>query len=632
MFESGTDVKKDSARAMAIYQRGAQANDTASMRRLGMALESGLAGTKDPAKAFDWYRKAAALDDAEGMRLLGFLHLYGRGTAQDDAAAFTSFQKSVDAGNKGALTALGWMHERGRGTPEDGSLALELYGKGAEMGVSGCMYNLGALYESGKFTKKDMQVAREWYEKAAAAGDVESLEKLAKWHQEGSQDQASFEVPLGLCFPIVGCIQLGTWDAGKTFSSETVKKDPDEALRLLHRAYQLSVGEKKEELRRQLGILAEERPINDAQFSAQVAESFKSAPELRWENQPATADDEFYAFAIRLKDSGGGIGEVKFALDGAAFEPGAVRGLAPPGPAEFVREYRIKLPQGNHEITVSAYGSDNLKNVSTIRGTVVSSFKPVRKPELFAVVVGIDQYENDALQLHYASGDAKAVSDLLKSGGKGLFEKTHVKLLADRANTGRQAILDAIAAVGQQAQTEDVFVFYVAGHGLNVGGYKLLTADVRYLSGDRLAADSISSEELQAAIYKVPSAKKIVLLDTCHSGGAVSAETLLTRGLSDLEMVKRMNRLSGAVVIAAAETKEQAIEGYMGHGVFTFALMEAMGGAADANKDGFITTRELQDYVEVRASEIAERQFKTRQTPYPSSVGSGFMMLAHGSR
>jgi uncharacterized caspase-like protein len=154
---------------------------------------------------------------------------------------------------------------------------------------------------------------------------------------------------------------------------------------------------------------------------------------------------------------------------------------------------------------------------------------------------------------------------------------------------------------------------------------------VRLLSDEAIRSASIGAEELQVAIRDVVSQKKVVLLDTCQSGGGIDAGKLLStpagkRGTENLDMVKRMNRKSGALVLAAAESAQDALEGYQGHGIFTFALLEALQGKADSNNDGFVSTFELQEYVIKRADELAEKVFKKTQSPYPSAF-SGFELV-----
>jgi uncharacterized caspase-like protein len=59
----------------------------------------------------------------------------------------------------------------------------------------------------------------------------------------------------------------------------------------------------------------------------------------------------------------------------------------------------------------------------------------------------------------------------------------------------------------------------------------------------------------------------------------------------------------------------------LGHGVFTYALLEGLNGAADGNSDGKITVRELDAYLQDQVPELTK---KYRGAPqYPSSYGFG---------
>ncbi|MFY9259889.1 MAG: caspase family protein [Gallionella sp.] len=120
------------------------------------------------------------------------------------------------------------------------------------------------------------------------------------------------------------------------------------------------------------------------------------------------------------------------------------------------------------------------------------------------------------------------------------------------------------------------------------------------------------------------SGKKLALLDTCHAGKSLDAGTLLaSRGMDEQDIIERMNRRSGATVLMASETSEQALEGYQGHGVFTYALLQGLQGAA-ANTEGFITTDLLKVWIEDQVPEITDKIFHHKQTPFASLAGQGF--------
>ncbi len=192
--------------------------------------------------------------------------------------------------------------------------------------------------------------------------------------------------------------------------------------------------------------------------------------------------------------------------------------------------------------------------------------------------------------------------------------------------------MSAIEEVSAKVQNEDVFIFYAAAHGENYvdGGYHLLTADVDVLIEEKMKKNSLNAEELQKMIYKISTSKKVVLLDTCQSGGGIKAGNLVqSRGLDNLEVIRRFNKKSGAMVLAAAESKQDALEGYQGHGLFTFAVLEALSGKADSNSDKYVSTSELQHYVVNRAAELAEKVFKRRQSPYPSIEGNFEVLGLH---
>ena len=69
-------------------------------------------------------------------------------------------------------------------------------------------------------------------------------------------------------------------------------------------------------------------------------------------------------------------------------------------------------------------------------------------------------------------------------------------------------------------------------------------------------------------------------------------------------------------VFTTSQSIEAAIEGYKGHGLFTYTLAEGMKGMADENNDKFITLGELKGYVERVVFRRSKKHFNTKQVPY----------------
>ena len=87
-------------------------------------------------------------------------------------------------------------------------------------------------------------------------------------------------------------------------------------------------------------------------------------------------------------------------------------------------------------------------------------------------------------------------------------------------------------------------------------------------------------------------------------------------------------RATGRSIIAATTGKKPALEGFKGHGVFTFAVLEGLKGAADIVKqDRQITTDELNSYVWECVPQITKAKWGYEQLPMRDIQGHPFPIL-----
>ena len=117
-----------------------------------------------------------------------------------------------------------------------------------------------------------------------------------------------------------------------------------------------------------------------------------------------------------------------------------------------------------------------------------------------------------------------------------------------------------------------------------------------------------------------------MVLDTCNAGklGEAIQVAVLTRSLSEDAALKLLSRAVGSTIISASSSVQEALEGYKGHGLFTYIVAEGLKGKADMNRDGFVKTSELADYVEEEVPALAEKIFKHKQFPNTSLSGTIF--------
>lgn len=339
----------------------------------------------------------------------------------------------------------------------------------------------------------------------------------------------------------------------------------------------------------------------------------------------SSADQDTVAVTLKITDSGGGIGSVNVYLNGAQVA-NDTRGVIVKGKAsanEKILSFNIPLIAGQNEIRAVAFNGENSMESNPALVRIISR-AVVRKPDLYALIIGINTYRNQSISLTYAVPDAVAFAGTLQKVAAPLFDKADIRTLTTPEATTKEAITKAFEEVRQVVRPNDLFIFYDASHGMVdvVNGeeqYFLLTSNVRLLSSQHISKDALSHKDLVQLIGSIPAQKKLVILDTCNAGkGGKEIQIALlqqTRGLTDATAVKLLQRAVGSSVFSASSDTQQALEGYKGHGLFTYVLLEGLQGKADFKKDGFITVKGLALHTEERVMTLSEEVFRRQQNP-----------------
>lgn len=237
----------------------------------------------------------------------------------------------------------------------------------------------------------------------------------------------------------------------------------------------------------------------------------------------------------------------------------------------------------------------------------------------WAIVVGIDKYQKWP-QLQYAVRDAEGVGQMLVQ--KFGFAPERVLTLKNEQAT-RTGILAAFhdrLAHGKLQPNDRIFVFF-AGHGAT---RKLSSGrDLGYIvpvdaDPDKLATDAIPMTEIQNIAESLPAKHALFVMDACYSGLG------LTRGGANGAFLRDNARRLGRQMLTAGGTDQLVSDGGPnGHSVFTWTLLQALGGKGDLNGDGLITGTELAAYIAPAVSSVSQ------QTPafgsLPGSEGGEFV-------
>jgi WD40 repeat protein len=289
------------------------------------------------------------------------------------------------------------------------------------------------------------------------------------------------------------------------------------------------------------------------------------------------------------------------------------------------------MRKGENEITVLSFNSAGGRGEAR---AVVTVAKAERQPRLYGLLVGVNDYSQTAKNpdgtrdfgnLASAKNDANKLLEQWKSHtGKGrLYEEEKLVISLD-PNAYQKDILKALDKLAEEATPDDRVVIFLAGHGDFIpnpdapkgSDEKMFVFCCPNYSQKTWKDTGVSGQMLFDRLAKC-SARKLVLIDACHSGQAAS-ENIIRHLVPEGQ---------GPCVIAACDQKEQSYEHpKIGHGLFTAAVLEALGekfDVADATRDkkpdGSLDPQELFAYVRDRLPSLLKETGKPERIQNPQA-------------
>lgn len=338
------------------------------------------------------------------------------------------------------------------------------------------------------------------------------------------------------------------------------------------------------------------------------------------------ATDSAVRVTVDLKDEGGGVGRVEWRVNGTVLGLGSRnRGLQRIQPA-IVRD--VSLVDGNNRIEVLAYNEAGSLASRPARVDVEHDGGPKGKPALVVLAAGISAYSDASLRLRFAARDAETLVRALESGKGALFSEFVDVGPLYWDDVTKASLEAAFARLTLSLRPQDVFVVFLAGHGLALDGdYYFLPADFRFHNEDSVRQSAVSRDDIQNWLSGIRARKGLVLLDTCNSGSFVEAQlSSASRSMAQKTAVGRLVRATGRATISASSADGIALEGVEGHGVFTYALLEGLAKADKlrGNNDGWVSTLELAGYVGDRVPELSMEKYGYEQIPQYNLHGTDF--------
>ena len=232
-----------------------------------------------------------------------------------------------------------------------------------------------------------------------------------------------------------------------------------------------------------------------------------------------------------------------------------------------------------------------------------ASVKVQQSRDAVAIIIGIENYRR-VPKADFANADAK---DFYTYASRALgIKPENIKLLVDDG-ADLSEMLDAFQnwlPLKVNKGKTDVYVFY-SGHGYPSQDGKGLYFLPFNVDSKILDRTSVKQIEVVAALQKAQAKSVTMFIDACYSGQTRSGEVLVA-GLKPIvpKTDEKAYPADFTVITASAADQFSSASQDLKHGIFSFYLMKGMEGDADLNKDGRITSGELQQYL----SEMVGRQ------------------------
>ncbi len=277
------------------------------------------------------------------------------------------------------------------------------------------------------------------------------------------------------------------------------------------------------------------------------------------------------------------------------------RGLIRRKKEMHTKYFNLHLKSGKNTIKIIAYNNIG-KTIKEFSLFAPPPKKPVdERGKLYLIAIGVDDYPHLDANLNYAGADAKSFFDVALKRTKNMFKSKETIILTNKVgNKPNKRNVERALKLFNRATPKDTVVLFIAGHGINMGKeYYFLPTDTNYKNDEINPKTAVNWKILQNALDH-SQGRRILILDTCHSGAAFNPR--LIKDASD----------SSIIVFSSTDAETLAQErAALGHGVFTYALVQGIDGAADLRKDGIIKVKELDSFL----SDEVERITNGEQIP-----------------
>jgi hypothetical protein len=220
-------------------------------------------------------------------------------------------------------------------------------------------------------------------------------------------------------------------------------------------------------------------------------------------------------------------------------------------------------------------------------------------PNRFALVVGDNHGEAGEQTLRYAQSDAERLATVLKTLGG--FEPQNVTVLTGASAEEVERVLEALDQRARAFPGDSLLLVYYSGHA---------DAAALHLAGSRLPIATLAARVAHSA-----ASARVLVLDACRSGTITRVKGGTPAPAFDVTPAFAVGAEGVALLSSSAAGESSQESDALGASFFTHALVSALLGAGDANRDGEVTLAEAFAYAREQTLAATSRTLYGPQHP-----------------
>lgn len=294
------------------------------------------------------------------------------------------------------------------------------------------------------------------------------------------------------------------------------------------------------------------------------------------------------------------------------------------------KEFEIPLVIGENRIQISAINENGAESLYETIEIIRQGDE--KKHNLYIVAIGVSSYQDDRFNLTYPTKDATDIVSKMKESSD-LYNNVYVKLLLNEDATSIN--FESLRDFFSNSTHEDLAVIFIAGHGVLDANFDYYygTYDMDFNAPEE---KGLSYDRIHALLNELKPYKKLLIMDTCHSGELDKEEieegpapeveegdvefrsagvgVRKKQGFGFENTVELMQDVfsdtrkgSGATVISSAGGAEYAMESdQWKNGLFTYSFLSGLGNpSTDLNKDNYIQVSEIRAFVHKQVEKLS---------------------------